>query len=43
MTVGRRDGRLLVDWDGDPRAELAVGDTVKPTSAEAIRELKASA
>ncbi len=40
VTVGRRDGRLLVDWDGEPRAELAVEDTVKPTSAEAIRELE---
>ena len=42
----RRRGRPLatvacvVGWDGEPRAELAVEDTVKPTSAEAIRELE---
>jgi Cu+-exporting ATPase len=41
VTVGRSDGRLVVDWDGEPRAELAVEDTAKPTSAEAIRELEA--
>jgi Cu+-exporting ATPase len=41
VTVGRADGRLRVDWDGEARAELAVEDTVKPTSAEAIRELEA--
>ncbi|HVN60381.1 MAG TPA: heavy metal translocating P-type ATPase [Gaiellaceae bacterium] len=33
--------RGVVAWDGVPRAVLAVRDTVKPTSAEAIRELKA--
>ncbi|HEX3455660.1 MAG TPA: heavy metal translocating P-type ATPase [Gaiellaceae bacterium] len=41
VTVGRKDGRLFVDWDGELRAELAIEDTVKPTSAEAIRELEA--
>ena len=35
------DGRIEVTWDGAPRATLEVRDTVKPTSAEAIRELKA--
>jgi Cu+-exporting ATPase len=40
VEVGRRSGRLEVAWDGVPRASLVVRDTVKPTSAEAIRELK---
>jgi Cu+-exporting ATPase len=40
VAVGRRDGRIEVAWDGVARATLAVRDTVKPTSAEAIRELK---
>src|SRR5204863_1253174 len=40
VSVGRRDGRVEVVWDGVPRAALEVRDTVKPTSAEAIRELK---
>src|SRR6266571_5147127 len=38
IAVGRRDGRIEVSWDGIPRATLAVRDTVKPSSAEAIRE-----
>jgi Cu+-exporting ATPase len=38
--VGRSDGRIEVSWDGLARANLEVRDTVKPTSAEAIRELK---
>jgi Cu+-exporting ATPase len=41
ITVGRRDGRIEVSWDGVSRAALTVRDTVKPTSAEAIAELKA--
>jgi P-type Cu+ transporter len=41
VEVGRRDGRIEVSWDGTPRATLAVRDTVKATSAEAIAELKA--
>jgi P-type Cu+ transporter len=40
VAVGRRDGRIEVAWDGVPRAALAVRDAVKPTSAEAVRELK---
>jgi Cu+-exporting ATPase len=32
---------VLVGWDGSPRGVLAVGDTVKPTSAAAVRELRA--
>jgi Cu+-exporting ATPase len=39
VSVGRRDGRIEVGWDGVPRATLTVRDTVKPASAEAIREL----
>ena len=31
---------VLVAWDGDVRAMLAVADTVKPTSAEAVAALK---
>jgi len=41
IAVGRSEGRIEVSWDGLPRATLAVRDTVKPTSAYAIRELKA--
>ncbi len=40
VAVGRNDGRIEVAWDGLARASLAVRDTVKPSSAEAIRELK---
>ncbi len=32
---------VLVGWDGAARAVLVVADTVKPTSAEAVRALKA--
>ncbi|MGE7436919.1 heavy metal translocating P-type ATPase [Kitasatospora sp. NPDC001175] len=32
---------VVVGWDGAARAVLEVSDTVKPTSAEAIRELRA--
>jgi Cu+-exporting ATPase len=38
--VGRNDGRIEVAWDGMARAALTVRDTVKPSSATAIRELK---
>ena len=41
VEVGRRDGAITVTWDGEPRATLAVADTIKPTSAEALRQLKA--
>jgi Cu+-exporting ATPase len=41
VTIGRRDGLIEVSWGGIPRATLAVRDTVKPSSAEAIAELKA--
>jgi Cu+-exporting ATPase len=40
VAVGRRDGRIEVAWDGVPRATLAVRDAVKPTSAEAVQELR---
>ncbi|MCW4385922.1 heavy metal translocating P-type ATPase [Salinibacterium sp. SYSU T00001] len=31
---------IAVGWDGQARAVLVVADTVKPTSAQAVRELK---
>jgi Cu+-exporting ATPase len=40
VEVGRVDGAITVSWDGEPRARLSVRDTVKPTSAEAVAELK---
>ncbi len=40
VEVGRGDGAITVVWDGIPRATLLVRDTVKPTSAEAIADLK---
>jgi Cu+-exporting ATPase len=40
VEVGRRDGTITVAWDDTPRATLTVQDTVKPTSAAAIAELK---
>jgi Cu+-exporting ATPase len=41
VAVGRQEGQIVVSWDGAPRATLEVRDTVKPSSAEAIGELKA--
>ena len=40
VEVGRKNGGITVAWDGSPRASLAVRDTVKPTSAAAVAELK---
>jgi len=40
VSVGRREGRILVSWDGVERAELRVADRIKPTSAEAVADLK---
>jgi Cu+-exporting ATPase len=40
VEVGRRDGAIVVSWDGTARAELAVADVVKPTSAQAVAELE---
>jgi Cu+-exporting ATPase len=41
-TAAERLGRtaIAVGWDGQARAVLAVADTVKPTSAEAVRLLE---
>lgn len=39
QTAGRT--AVAVGWDGRARAVLVVADTVKPTSAEAIRQLRA--
>ena len=41
VSVGRRDGRIVVSWDDVPRGELRVADRVKPTSAQAVADLKA--
>jgi P-type Cu+ transporter len=40
VEVGRGDGAIIVRWGGEPQARLVVRDTAKPTSAEAVRELK---
>ncbi len=40
VEIGRAAGGISVAWDGEPRATLVVADTVKPTSAEAVRELR---
>jgi Cu+-exporting ATPase len=40
ITIGRKDGQIVVSWDGVEWATLEVRDTIKPTSAEAIAELK---
>ncbi len=40
VEVGRTNGEITVSWDGVPRAMLVVRDRVKPTSAEAVRELR---
>jgi Cu+-exporting ATPase len=40
VVVGRGDGGIVVWRDGVAIARLAVEDRVKPTSAEAVRELK---
>ena len=41
VEVGRRDSRIIVSWDGVERAELGVADRIKPTSVEAVDDLKA--
>ncbi|MDT4940307.1 MAG: P-type Cu+ transporter, partial [Pseudonocardiales bacterium] len=43
LTAAEAAGRtpVLVAWDGAVRGVLDVGDTVRPTSAEAVRELRA--
>jgi Cu+-exporting ATPase len=40
VVVGRRDGRIEVGWDGLPRAILTVRETIKPSSGEAVRQLR---
>ncbi len=40
VEVGRGADGIEVRWDGTTRALLVVRDTVKPTSAEAVRELR---
>ena len=40
VEVGRGAGAIQVAWDGTPRAALAVRDTVRPTSAAAVADLK---
>ncbi|MGJ6968714.1 heavy metal translocating P-type ATPase [Streptosporangium sp. G11] len=43
LTEAQAAGRtaIAVGWDGQARAVLTVADTIKPTSAEAIRRLRA--
>ncbi len=40
VEVARRDGRITVSWDGVPRGAFVVRDVVKPTSAEAVEDLR---
>jgi Cu+-exporting ATPase len=40
VEVTRRGGAITVAWDGKPRATFVVHDTVKPTSREAVEELR---
>jgi Cu+-exporting ATPase len=40
VEVARKGGAITASWDGIERAQLVVRDTIKPTSAQAIAELK---
>jgi P-type Cu+ transporter len=40
VRVGRENGRIEVSWDGMPRGAMTVRDTVKPTSGEAVDDMK---
>ena len=41
VEIGKADGGVAVSWDGERRALLVVEDVVKPTSREAVAELRA--
>ena len=41
VTVGRGETGIEVSWDGELRATLVVADTARPTSHEAVAELRA--
>jgi P-type Cu+ transporter len=41
VEVGRGDDAITVRWDGEEKAKLVVRDATKPTSAEAVGELRA--
>jgi Cu+-exporting ATPase len=41
VEVARRGGVITVSWEGELRATLTVEDTIKPTSGEAVAQLKA--
>ena len=40
VEVGRDGGSIVASWGGVPRARLVVRDTVKPTSARAVADLR---
>ena len=40
VEVRKADGRIAVRWDGVERATLVVDDRIKPTSREAVSELR---
>jgi Cu+-exporting ATPase len=40
VVVGREDGGIAVRWDGELRGTLVVADVVKPTSREAVADLR---
>ncbi|MGW4065387.1 heavy metal translocating P-type ATPase [Amycolatopsis sp. NPDC004747] len=40
VSVGRAEGGVGVAWDGEVRGRLVVADTIKPTSAQAVAELR---
>ena len=40
IEIGAEDGATVVRWDGAARGRLLFADELKPTSAEAVRELR---
>ena len=40
VEIGAEDGATVVRWDGAPRGRLRFADELKPTSAEAVAELR---